>query len=63
MIEGLAHKARKQDVALWLTGASREIQRVFATHGLEPPRVHYARAVDEAVAQVRDVAGTERDAA
>ncbi|EPX78316.1 Sulfate permease [Salipiger mucosus DSM 16094] len=54
MIEGLAHKAQKQGVALWLTGASREIRRVLSAHGLEPPRVHHARAVDEAVAQLRE---------
>jgi SulP family sulfate permease len=60
MIEGLAHKAQKQGVALWLTGASRDIQRVFATHGLKPPWVHYANTVDEAVAQVRDLASTDK---
>lgn len=63
MIEGLAYKTQKRGVALWLTGASREIQRVFATHGLEPPTVHYATTVDEAVAEVRDAAATEREAA
>ncbi|WP_411224691.1 SulP family inorganic anion transporter [Marivita sp. S2033] len=63
MIEGLAHKAQKRGVSLWLTGASREIQRVFATHGLEPPVVHYATTVDEAVAEVRDAAATQRAAA
>ncbi|MEI4195448.1 SulP family inorganic anion transporter [Roseovarius sp. E0-M6] len=63
MIEGLAHKAHKRGVALWLTGASREIQRVFATHGLEPPVVHYATTVDEAVAEVRDAAATQREVA
>lgn len=63
MIEGLAHKAQKRGVALWLTGASREIQRVFATHGLGPPTVHYATTVDEALAEVRDAAATERGAA
>lgn len=53
MIEGLAHSARKRGVALWLTGTSRDILRVFATHGLHPPLVHYAATVDEALAQVR----------
>lgn len=37
MIEGLAHKAQKQGVALWLTGATRDIQRVLVTHGLNRP--------------------------
>ncbi|MEQ3626186.1 MAG: SulP family inorganic anion transporter [Tateyamaria sp.] len=63
MIEGLTHKARKRGVAIWLTGASREIQRVFATHGLEPPAVRYATTVDKAVAEMRDSATNEWEAA
>lgn len=54
MIEGLARKAQKQGVALWLTGATRDIQRVFVTHGLKRPLVHYAATVDDAMAQVRE---------
>lgn len=53
MIEGLAHKARKQEVDLWLTGASRDIRRAFITHGLKRPLVRYAASVDEALAKVR----------
>lgn len=53
MIEGLAHKAAKQGVSLWLTGATRDIQRVFVTHGLRRPLVHYAATVDEALTEVR----------
>ena len=63
MVEGLAHKTRKRGVSLWLTGASREIQRVFVTHGLEPPTVHYATTVDDAVAELRDAAATQQEAA
>ncbi|MEQ8651145.1 MAG: SulP family inorganic anion transporter [Kiloniellales bacterium] len=54
MIEGLARKAQKQGVALWLTGATRDIQRVFVTHGLKRPLVHYAATVDDAMAQLRE---------
>ncbi|HEX2146064.1 MAG TPA: SulP family inorganic anion transporter, partial [Pseudorhizobium sp.] len=32
MIEGLAHKAHRQGLVLWLTGASRDIRRAFITH-------------------------------
>lgn len=53
MIEGLAHKARKYDVDLWLTGASRDIRRAFITHGLKRPLVRYAASVDDALAKVR----------
>jgi len=53
MIEGLAHKAHKQGVALWLTGATRDIRRVFVTHRLKRPRVHYATTVDDALQKLR----------
>ena len=53
MIEGLARNAQKQGVALWLTGASRDNRRIFATHGLKHPLVNHATSVDEALAQVR----------
>ncbi|MEZ5551030.1 MAG: SulP family inorganic anion transporter [Pseudomonadales bacterium] len=54
MIEGLAHKAHKRGVTLWLSGASRDIRRVLLTHGLKKPRVHYASSVDTAVLAVRN---------
>lgn len=54
MIEGLAHKAQKRGVALWLTGASRDIQRVFVTHDLKRPLVRYAATVEEALAALQD---------
>jgi SulP family sulfate permease len=53
MIEGLAHKAHKRGVALWLTGASRDIKRVFVTHGLKRPLVHYATTIEDAMAKLR----------
>ncbi|PHQ69460.1 MAG: sodium-independent anion transporter [Paracoccus sp.] len=59
MIEGLAHKAQKQGVALWLTGASRDIQRVFVTHGLRRPLVHHTATVNEALTRVQN--GTDGD--
>ncbi|MBD3677210.1 MAG: SulP family inorganic anion transporter [Rhodobacteraceae bacterium] len=61
MIEGLAHKAHRQGVALWLTGARRDIRRVFVTHGLKRPLVHYAATVDEALARVRDGADSDQE--
>ena len=54
MIEGLAHKAHKRGVALWLTGASQDIQRVFVTHGLKRPLVHSAPGIEDALAAVTD---------
>ena len=49
MIEGIAHKAHKRGVTLWLTGASRDILRVFVAHGLKKPLVNYATTVDHAL--------------
>lgn len=53
MIEGLARKARQRGVALWLTGASRDIRRAFLTHGLKRPLVRYARSVEAALEALR----------
>lgn len=52
MIEGLAHKAHKRGVALWLTGASRDIQRVFVAHGLKAPTVNAAASIEDALANI-----------
>lgn len=53
MIEGLAHKALKRGVVLWLTGASQDIRRVLMTHGLRKPLVRYALTADDAVSAFR----------
>lgn len=63
MIEGLAQKAQKQGVAVWLTGASRDIQRVFVTHGLKRPLVHYAATVEEALDLLREDATSAQEVA
>jgi SulP family sulfate permease len=57
MIESLAHKARRHDVTLWLTGTSRDIRRVLITHGLKRPLVRYASTAEAALSAVqRDLA-------
>lgn len=45
------------------TGATRDIQRVFVTHGLKRPLVHYAATVDEALTNMRDGAAKGQEAA
>ncbi|SEO41462.1 sulfate permease, SulP family [Paracoccus alcaliphilus] len=62
MIEGLAHKAHSRGVALWLTGASRDIQRVFVTHGLKRPLVHYATTIEDALTVVLGRTDDRQDA-
>lgn len=63
MIEGLAHKAQKQGVALWLTGASSDIENVLATHGIKRPLAHYAVTINEALALLRERAANDQEAA
>ncbi|MFC3570783.1 SulP family inorganic anion transporter [Paracoccus simplex] len=53
MIEGLAHKARRRGIALWLTGTSRDMRRVLLTHGLRRPLARYAPTVEEALRRRR----------
>lgn len=62
MIESLAQKAQKQSVKLWLTGATPEVQRVFVTHGLKRPFVHYVATVDEALIRVVNGADGDQEA-
>jgi len=44
---------------LWLSGASQDIRRVFISHGLKKPLVHYASTVDKAVLALRNVTTAE----
>ena len=59
MIEGLAHKAHRRDVTLWLTGASRDIRRAFITHGLRKPLVRYAANVEDAITNIEAAQATK----
>jgi SulP family sulfate permease len=52
MIEGLARKAGRRGVALWLTGADRAARRTLLTHGLRPPHVRYAATIEDALARI-----------
>ena len=51
MIEGLARKARRRGVGLWIVGATRPIRRILLTHGLRPPLCRYAATVEDALAR------------
>ena len=63
MIEGLAHKAHKRGVECWLTGANRDIRRLFLTHGLRKPLVKYASTVEDAISSFMNDDTAERKAA
>lgn len=49
MIEGLAHKAQRRGVVLWLTGTNRDMRRMLLTHGLRRPLARYAATVEDAL--------------
>ncbi|HMO08636.1 MAG TPA: SulP family inorganic anion transporter [Paracoccaceae bacterium] len=57
VIEGLAHKAQRRGVRLYLAAASPLIRRAVKTHGLRPPAVRFAAGVDAALADWRAVKG------
>ncbi len=59
MIEGIAHKARKRGVTVWLTGGNREIWRAFLAQGVKKPLVRFARTIDVALDAVNKQ-GTKR---
>ena len=50
MIEGLAAKARRQGVAVYLTGAAPALRRELLAHGARPPLVRYAATIEAALA-------------
>lgn len=53
---GWCHAGSRSDgVALWLSGTSRDIQRLFVTHGLKRPRVQYSATIEDALTAVVDV--------
>lgn len=49
MIEGLAEKARKRGVSVYLTGAAAPLRRQLLLHGARPPLVHYSATISEAI--------------
>jgi SulP family sulfate permease len=53
MIEGLAAKARRRGVAVYLSGTSPAMRRELRTYGARPPLVRYAPSIDYALAAAR----------
>ncbi len=47
-IEGLVHKAGRKGVTVILSGASEEIRRALAVHGLKPPAISFATSIEAA---------------
>ncbi|MFN3845246.1 MAG: SulP family inorganic anion transporter [Paracoccaceae bacterium] len=51
VIEGLAHKAHRRGVRLYVAAANPEIRRALLTHGVRPPETRYAATVADALSQ------------
>ncbi len=56
VMEGLAHKAAKRGVHLFVSGANPDVRRSLLTHGVRPPAVHFAATIDNALTQYRELA-------
>ncbi|MBB5221083.1 SulP family sulfate permease [Amaricoccus macauensis] len=53
MLEGLAHKAKRRGVSVYLTGARQDLRRELLTHGLRRPLVRYAESIEAGLATAR----------
>ena len=60
IVEGLARKAARHNVAVSLTGASPEVRRELVAHGVRPPLVAYAPTVEAALAATNADTPAER---
>jgi SulP family sulfate permease len=53
MIEGIAAKARRRGVAVYLSGAARDLRRELLSHGARPPLVRFSASIDDALVAAR----------
>lgn len=53
VIEGVARKAESAGVRFFITGASPQMRKMLATHGVKPPHVHHRATIASALAQIR----------
>ena len=56
VMEGLAHKAERRGVKLFVSGANPDVQRSLLTHGVRPPAVHFAATIEDALTQYGELA-------
>jgi SulP family sulfate permease len=52
-MSGVAAKARRQGIRLYITGASPTVRRALLTHGVRPPRARYRETIARAVADIK----------
>jgi SulP family sulfate permease len=49
----VAARARRQDIRLFITGASPAVRRALLTHGVRPPNARYRETIARAVADIK----------
>jgi sulfate permease, SulP family len=52
-MSGVAAKAARQGIRLYITGASPTVRRALLTHGVSPPRAKYRETIARAVADIK----------
>jgi SulP family sulfate permease len=53
VMEGLSHKSARRGVRLYVSGASPDIRRALAAHGVKPPAVSFCATIGEALSLSR----------
>jgi len=56
VMEGLAHKAEKRGVKLFVSAANTDVRRSLLAHGVRPPGVHFAANIEDALTQYGELA-------
>jgi len=51
VMEGLAHKAAKRGVRLFVSAANTDVRRSLLAHGVRPPGVSFAASIEDALTQ------------
>lgn len=49
VMEGLARKAMRRDIRLYVTGARPDVRAVLLRHGIRPPHVGFHRTIEDAI--------------
>jgi SulP family sulfate permease len=50
----VAAKAKRQNIRLFITGASPAVRRALLTHGVRPPRARYRETIARAIADIKE---------
>jgi sulfate permease, SulP family len=50
----VAAKAKRQNIRLFITGASPTVRRALLTHGVRPPRARYRETIARAIADIKE---------